>query len=331
MERDDQHVNDTSSWEGNVRRGRFFSPYPATSAPYPNGQSSTPASSFVRGVGALDLNSTAEDNLDDMAFMDLLGASSRDLVHGIEDDGGSTVSPLLAVALVVALVVACLLLAKLCLLAVLPLPAVVVVPLPQPFLLKPNHIGLLGQLDRVAVQVHLMHMPPAQKKKDSFDKANWTSFNNNVVFSELCVEQVRAGNRNNGTMTNRGYENIADPFYERTSLRHSVKQLRNRWDQLKSLYTFWTYCNKQSELVKNGTGGIIASDAFWDQHCKKQPERKKLKYGPPECLEDLEVMFEGINVSSEDETSPSEDDTSSSENNSLGSDSDDGLVKVVEQ
>lgn len=88
------------------------------------------------------------------------------------------------------------------------------------------------------------------------------------MFNELCVEQVRAGNRNNGTMTNRGYENIAGPFYERTGLRHSVKQLRNRWDQLKSLYTFWTYCNKQSGLGKNAAGGIIASDAFWDLHCK---------------------------------------------------------------
>nr|TKW34372.1 hypothetical protein SEVIR_2G302900v2 [Setaria viridis] len=29
---------------------------------------------------------------------------------------------------------------------------------------------------------------------------------------------------------------------------------------------------------------------------QKQPERKKLKYGPSECLEDLEVMFEGITV-----------------------------------
>ncbi|KAF8719365.1 hypothetical protein HU200_024073 [Digitaria exilis] len=107
-------------------------------------------------------------------------------------------------------------------------------------------------------------------------------------------------------MTNRGYENIAGPFYERTSLRHSVKQLRNRWDQLKSLYTFWTYCNKQSGLGKSGTGGIIASDAFWDQHCKKQPERKKLKYGPPECLEDLEVMFEGVTVDGSSSCIPGE-------------------------
>nr|CAB3450675.1 unnamed protein product [Digitaria exilis] len=299
MERDNQHVNDTSSWEGNVRRGRFFSPYPATSAPYPNGQSSTPASSFVRGVGALDLNSTAEDNLDDMAFMDLLGASSRDQVHGIEDDGGSSESGL-------------------------PLSSRdgrgsrgALPPQAQPYR-APRPIGQSGRAsasDAYAAGTEegddVEEVASSGNQKDSFDKANWTSFNNNVVFCELCVEQVRAGNRNNGTMTNRGYENITGPFYERTSLCHSVKQLRNRWDQLKSLYTFWTYCNKQSGLGKNGTGGIIASDAFWDQHCKKQPERKKLKYGPPECLEDLEVMFEGINVSSEDETSPSEDDTSS--------------------
>nr|TKW16736.1 hypothetical protein SEVIR_5G319000v2 [Setaria viridis] len=51
-----------------------------------------------------------------------------------------------------------------------------------------------------------------------------------------------------------------------------------------------------SGLGKTPQGDIVASEAFWDKHTKKQPERKKLKYSPPECLEDLEVMFEGIIV-----------------------------------
>lgn len=93
MDNNSEYIDDPSLREGNARRGRFFSPSPATSAPYPYGQSSTPASSFVgRGVGALDLNSAAEDSLDDMSFMDILGASSRDPVHGAEDNGGSSES-----------------------------------------------------------------------------------------------------------------------------------------------------------------------------------------------------------------------------------------------
>jgi len=97
-----------------------------------------------------------------------------------------------------------------------------------------------------------------------YDKANWCSSENNAVFCDLCVEEIKAGNRSNGLMTRRAYTNIAQNFYLHTGLKHSKTQLKNRWDQLKGLFTFWIWLNKQTGLGrKNGTG--VASDKFWKE------------------------------------------------------------------
>ena len=78
---------------------------------------------------------------------------------------------------------------------------------------------------------------------------------------------MRAGNSNNGTMTIRGYKSIAEKYFSCTNLRHSVKQLRNRWGQLKGLYQFWMWLNKHTGLGRaNGT--VVADDKFWKDHTK---------------------------------------------------------------
>ncbi|PAN30820.1 hypothetical protein PAHAL_5G299600 [Panicum hallii] len=86
-------------------------------------------------------------------------------------------------------------------------------------------------------------------------------------FCELCVEEIRAGNTNNGHLTNRGYTNIAANFEEQTGLHHSKRQFKNRWDALRRMYTFWLWLNKQSGLGRSG-GTVVADDAWWKKHTK---------------------------------------------------------------
>lgn len=90
---------------------------------------------------------------------------------------------------------------------------------------------------------------------EEYDKANWNSENTHT-FCDICIEEMRAGNSNNGFITNRGYKNIAEKYYISTRLRHCRKQLKNRWDQLKGLYQFWLRINKQ-------TGGGRARGTQW--------------------------------------------------------------------
>lgn len=75
------------------------------------------------------------------------------------------------------------------------------------------------------------------KEELIFDKADWNS-NNNAVFCELCVDEIRAGNAPNGYMSARGYKNISDNYYVRVGLRHSEIQLKDRWMHLRAYISF---------------------------------------------------------------------------------------------
>ncbi|WVZ65981.1 hypothetical protein U9M48_015260, partial [Paspalum notatum var. saurae] len=140
----------------------------------------------------------------------------------------------------------------------------------------------------------------------NFDKADWKNSRNNAVFCELCVDKIRAGNAPLGFITSRGYKNIADKFYGRLGLRHSKLQFKNRWDTLKGLYAFWLWAKKQTAVGRTPNGGIVASEEWWKTHTKRHAEWRKLKNGPPECLEDLEVMFQHIAVDGSSSCVPGE-------------------------
>lgn len=89
------------------------------------------------------------------------------------------------------------------------------------------------------------------------------------LFCELCVEQIEAGNRPIGIMTTRGYQNIAVKYLQKTGLRHSKMQLKNRWDILKALYSFWLGLLKDTGLGWDSTQGTVsASDKYWKQVTK---------------------------------------------------------------
>ncbi|XP_044954874.1 L10-interacting MYB domain-containing protein-like [Hordeum vulgare subsp. vulgare] len=130
------------------------------------------------------------------------------------------------------------------------------------------------------------------ESNDDIDKAEWTNSETTAAFCSLSVEEITAGNRSNGFMTARGYNNIAIKFEQNRGLRHSRIQFKNRWEELKRFYSFWLWLNKQTGLGRSPSGGIVASDEFWKKHTKGHAAWRKLKYGPPENLSELEIMFE---------------------------------------
>ncbi len=84
------------------------------------------------------------------------------------------------------------------------------------------------------------------------------------LFCEISIEEVRAGNRPNGIMTNQGYKNICTKYFQRTGLRHSKTQVKNKWDLLKGLYSFWLSLNKDTGLGWNPAKRTVdASDEHW--------------------------------------------------------------------
>jgi hypothetical protein len=60
---------------------------------------------------------------------------------------------------------------------------------------------------------------------------------------------------------------MREKYLELSGLRHSSKQLRNRWTQLKSLYTFWLMLNNHTDFGRGPHGEIIASEKTWKEAC----------------------------------------------------------------
>ncbi|KAL6596285.1 hypothetical protein ACP70R_047649 [Stipagrostis hirtigluma subsp. patula] len=133
------------------------------------------------------------------------------------------------------------------------------------------------------------------REDSNCDKADWSSKANNAAFCELCVEEIRAGNKNGRYLTARGYENIATKFEEVTGLHHSKRQFKNRWEALQRLYNFWLGLNKATGLGR-GRGTVVADDEWWRENTQHHSEWKRLRYGPPDNLAELEVMFQNTAV-----------------------------------
>lgn len=103
---------------------------------------------------------------------------------------------------------------------------------------------------------------------EEFDKADWNSINT-AQFCKICVEEIDAGNRPNGTMNNRGYASMAVKYFQKTGLRHSRIQLKNRWDGLKGLWNFWLRINKDTGLgYDEARQTVVASDEWWRNNIK---------------------------------------------------------------
>ncbi|RLN17406.1 uncharacterized protein C2845_PM02G19650 [Panicum miliaceum] len=122
-----------------------------------------------------------------------------------------------------------------------------------------------------ASQLVVSPTPPSMRD-DLFDKADLSNSANNAAFCELCVEKIRAGDTNNGHMTNRGYTNIAAKFEERKG-----------------------YVALNDSLRTDGMP-LDAYDAWWKKHIKGHGEWRKLCNGPPENLAELQIMFQNIAV-----------------------------------
>src|SRR6266508_1586720 len=70
-------------------------------------------------------------------------------------------------------------------------------------------------------------------------------------------------------MISQGYKNICAKYFQRTGPRHSKTQVKNKWDLLKGLYSFWLSLNKDSGLGWNSAKRTAdASDEHWKRMTK---------------------------------------------------------------
>jgi hypothetical protein len=81
------------------------------------------------------------------------------------------------------------------------------------------------------------------------------------VYYVLAVEQMRSGNTTNGTMSKIGYEAMINGYEARAGLRHDLRQMRNRWNQLKGMYAWFKWATNQTGTGWLANGGIDAPNS----------------------------------------------------------------------
>ncbi|KAK8328205.1 hypothetical protein V6Z11_A11G235900 [Gossypium hirsutum] len=69
-----------------------------------------------------------------------------------------------------------------------------------------------------------------------------------LIFCELCMNEVNAGNRPTTHLNSKGWENVVALFQAKTQKNYGKPQLKNKWDTLKKEWRLWR------ELLKESTG-----------------------------------------------------------------------------
>ncbi|GLT87390.1 hypothetical protein SLE2022_054760 [Rubroshorea leprosula] len=126
------------------------------------------------------------------------------------------------------------------------------------------------------------------------------------IFCEICVEEVIAGNRPNSTFNRLGWTNVEKKFNERTNKHYLYKQLRNRWDALKSDWVLWNQLLKRETGLgwNHEKGTIDATPQRWAELKAENKEYGKFEHHGLENTVELQQMFDKIIVTGETAWTP---------------------------
>ncbi|KAF7820637.1 L10-interacting MYB domain-containing protein-like [Senna tora] len=130
---------------------------------------------------------------------------------------------------------------------------------------------------------------------DATEKAKWED-KNTKEFLKVCVEEIAAGNRPHAHFTREGWRNVIKKFNEKTGHAYVQKQLKNRWDSLKSYFFLW------AKLIGKEIGlgwdpnkkSIKASNDWWATKGKENSEYLKFKHQGPKHLDLLERCYKDV-------------------------------------
>ncbi|CAO2204445.1 unnamed protein product, partial [Urochloa humidicola] len=161
---------------------------------------------------------------------------------------------------------------------------------------------------------------PSSSSLRMADKADWSDTNVKHLI-DACKGEIEAKNRPLGTFTKTGWKNLIAMIEEKTCLKLTKKQLKNKLNNMKKEYTwFMEFKNAAIGLGWNETKETMdCSKEWWDEHlarcndpvkgtkCNHVRFRKRgLKH-----LDDMHLLFDKIHVTGASASCP--DDISSSD------------------
>ncbi|CAL5433679.1 unnamed protein product [Camellia sinensis] len=143
-----------------------------------------------------------------------------------------------------------------------------------------------------------------------YHKANW-DWENTRIYLELVVKEIDAGNRPHMSINSNGYRSLAKTFEAATGLTHSMKQLKNKYNQLKAEWRAWSKLMDSRKgptgiRFDQETGFINASDEWWATMEKVDKECCKFRTKRLDHEELMRRVFTGAAATGKNAWTPGE-------------------------
>lgn len=140
----------------------------------------------------------------------------------------------------------------------------------------------------------------------NIEKARWDA-ETTELFLNLCVEEIRAGNRPNTHFSRVGWSNLVQKFNDKTGKNYDKVKLKNKWDNLKLMWKDWdTLVGKETGLGWDCEKKTIqASSEWWIRKIKENPNVEKFKEKGLQCRELMEMCFKDVVATGEHAWAPS--------------------------
>jgi hypothetical protein len=85
---------------------------------------------------------------------------------------------------------------------------------------------------------------------------------------ELAYEEIEAGNFSGRVWQPQAYKNIREKYWQRVKLWHPGREIKNKMNGLKALYTDWVWLQQQTGCGRGPNGEVTAIPAWWEREIK---------------------------------------------------------------
>jgi hypothetical protein len=85
---------------------------------------------------------------------------------------------------------------------------------------------------------------------------------------ELACEEIEAGNFSGRVWQPQAYKNIREKYWQRVKLWHPGREIKNKMNGLKTLYTDWVWLQQQTGCGRGPNGEVTATPTWWEREIK---------------------------------------------------------------
>ncbi|XP_057447845.1 uncharacterized protein LOC130739537 [Lotus japonicus] len=141
--------------------------------------------------------------------------------------------------------------------------------------------------------------------ENSRKNAKWDQYITRALL-KLCMEEIRKSGKPGIAYKAKKWEEIREDFGKQTNRDYTVKQLKNRMDNLRTDWVTWKQLKgKETGLGWNNQSGTIEADAtWWDAKINENSKYAKFRYNGLEFHDELEFIFGETVATSQDAWTP---------------------------